>query len=164
MKLITPRLKLNVNISFPLLKFYTLARSPVASFTKEDNRGLAKRQLKTNGHLANRQLTSLVKEATAAIWFLANIRCAATLREISQFIIWIMTSAERKVYKMSISREILKKTSILSVIAAPSDGVSWLLVTQLLTVKHIEAETKWTPFRRRHFQVHFLEWKCLNSD
>ena len=23
---------------------------------------------------------------------------------------------------------------------------------------------KWTPFRRRHFQVHFLEWKCLNSD
>ena len=23
---------------------------------------------------------------------------------------------------------------------------------------------KWTPFRRRHFQMHFLEWKCLNSD
>ena len=22
---------------------------------------------------------------------------------------------------------------------------------------------KWTPFGRRHFQVHFLEWKCLNS-
>ena len=30
--------------------------------------------------------------------------------------------------------------------------------------QHIEAETKWTPFRRRHFEVHFLEWKCLNSD
>ena len=29
-------------------------------------------------------------------------------------------------------------------------------------IKHIEAETKWTPFRRRHFQVHFLEWKCMN--
>ena len=29
---------------------------------------------------------------------------------------------------------------------------------------HIEAETKWTPFSRRHFEVHFLEWKCLNSD
>ena len=29
---------------------------------------------------------------------------------------------------------------------------------------HIEAETKWTPFCRRHFQGHFLEWKCLNSD
>ena len=29
--------------------------------------------------------------------------------------------------------------------------------------KHIEAETKWTPFRRRHFQWHFLEWKCVNS-
>ena len=23
---------------------------------------------------------------------------------------------------------------------------------------------KWTPFRRRHFQMHFLEWNCLNSD
>ena len=23
---------------------------------------------------------------------------------------------------------------------------------------------KWTPFRSRHFEVHFLEWKCLNSD
>ena len=26
--------------------------------------------------------------------------------------------------------------------------------------KLIEAETKWPPFRRRHFQAHFLEWKC----
>ena len=26
--------------------------------------------------------------------------------------------------------------------------------------KHIEAETKWPPFRRRHFQTHLLEWKC----
>ena len=29
---------------------------------------------------------------------------------------------------------------------------------------NIEAETKWTTFRRRHFQMHFLEWKCLNLD
>ena len=27
-----------------------------------------------------------------------------------------------------------------------------------------KAETKWPPFRRRRFQRHFLEWKCLNSD
>ena len=26
---------------------------------------------------------------------------------------------------------------------------------------HIEAETKWPPFRGLHFQVHFLEWKCF---
>ena len=26
--------------------------------------------------------------------------------------------------------------------------------------QHIEAETKWPPFRSRHFQMHFLEWKC----
>ena len=35
----------------------------VASFTKEVNPRLAKRPLKTNGRLANRGLTSLVKEA-----------------------------------------------------------------------------------------------------
>ena len=23
---------------------------------------------------------------------------------------------------------------------------------------------KWTPFRRRHFQLHFPEWKCLNCE
>ena len=31
-------------------------------------------------------------------------------------------------------------------------------------IYHIEAETKWPPFCRRHFQMHFLEWKCLNID
>ena len=29
---------------------------------------------------------------------------------------------------------------------------------------HIEAETKWPPFCRRHFQMHFLQWKTLCSD
>ena len=27
---------------------------------------------------------------------------------------------------------------------------------------HIKAETKWPPFSRRHFQIHFIEWKCMN--
>ena len=26
--------------------------------------------------------------------------------------------------------------------------------------QHIEAETRWPPFSRRHFQMHFLEWIC----
>ena len=30
--------------------------------------------------------------------------------------------------------------------------------------KHIEAEAKWLPFCRWHFQKHFLEWKCMNFD
>ena len=29
---------------------------------------------------------------------------------------------------------------------------------------HWGRDKKWTPFCRRHVQVHFLEWKCLNSD
>ena len=27
----------------------------------------------------------------------------------------------------------------------------------------IGVEIKWQPFRRRYFQMHFLEWKCINS-
>ena len=38
--------------------------TPMAFSTKEVNPWLTKRPLKTNGHLANRALTSLVKEAT----------------------------------------------------------------------------------------------------
>ena len=32
------------------------------------------------------------------------------------------------------------------------------------TSLHIEAETKWSPFCRQHFQMHFLKWKYMNSD
>ena len=52
-----------------LLNFYsnvTEIGSTVASFTKEVNSRLAKRALKTNGRLANLELTSLVKEATVS--------------------------------------------------------------------------------------------------
>ena len=28
----------------------------------------------------------------------------------------------------------------------------------------IEAKTNETPFHRRHFQMNFIEWKCMNSD
>ena len=31
-------------------------------------------------------------------------------------------------------------------------------------VKRVEDETKWPKVRRRHFQMHFLEWKCMDFD
>ena len=31
-------------------------------------------------------------------------------------------------------------------------------------LKHIEAEAKWPPFARRHFQMDFLEWKYMYFD
>ena len=43
---------------------YMITNIPVASFTKEINPRLAKRPMIFNGRLANRGLTSLVKEAT----------------------------------------------------------------------------------------------------
>ena len=30
------------------------------------------------------------------------------------------------------------------------------------STEHIEAETKWPTFSGWHFQMHFLEWKCIN--
>ena len=30
--------------------------------------------------------------------------------------------------------------------------------------RDIEAEPTWPPFSERHFQMHFLEWKCMNFD
>ena len=35
---------------------------------------------------------------------------------------------------------------------------------RLKSIEHIEAETTWPPFSRRHFQMHFLEWKYMNCD
>ena len=40
-------------------------------------------------------------------------------------------------------------------------GRNWVKRVSIMgPFKHIEAETKWPPFRRRHFQSHFREWKC----
>ena len=40
---------------------------------------------------------------------------------------------------------------------------SFIVWGGLQAVYLIEAETKWLPFSRRHFQMHFLEWKCIHE-
>ena len=47
-----------------MISLLILSNTPVAFFTKEVNPRLVKHPLKTNGRLANLELTSLVKEAT----------------------------------------------------------------------------------------------------
>ena len=37
----------------------------------------------------------------------------------------------------------------------------WYNGTQLY-LQHTEAKTRWPSFSRRHFQMHFIEWRCLN--
>ena len=36
--------------------------------------------------------------------------------------------------------------------------------SDLWNTLHCDAATKWMPFHRRYFQLHFLEWKWFNSD
>ena len=31
-----------------------------------------------------------------------------------------------------------------------------------LNILHFETKTKWPSFRKRHFQMHFPEWKCMD--
>ena len=38
------------------------------------------------------------------------------------------------------------------------------LIWYLQTILQIETVTKWSTFRRRPFQMHFLQWKYLNFD
>ena len=57
---------------FSTIFFRSLRSGPLDGHSvtwKEFNWRLAKRPLKTNGRLANRQLTSLAKEDTAAVRF-----------------------------------------------------------------------------------------------
>ena len=37
------------------------------------------------------------------------------------------------------------------------------LISVIIFRPHIEVEKKWPPFSRWHFQMHFLEWRCINS-
>ena len=53
-----------LDMSWKITNLWLHIYLPVASFTKEVDLRLAKRTLKTNGRLANLELTSLVKEAT----------------------------------------------------------------------------------------------------
>ena len=47
-------------------------------------------------------------------------------------------------------------------------GIAWYLLyicsQYVHMISHIEAETKWPTFSTRHFQMHFLVWKCMNLD
>ena len=53
----------------------------MASFAKEDNPGLAKRPWKINGRLANRGITSLVKETTGALLIHCTVGNHSTIQQ-----------------------------------------------------------------------------------
>ena len=45
-----------------------------------------------------------------------------------------------------------------------ADDIEWTVYAFMrLLFQHIEVETKWPPFPRRHFRMHFLEWNIWIS-
>ena len=40
----------------------------------------------------------------------------------------------------------------------------WQCFDAAAAAKHNDVETKWPTFARRHFQIYFLEWKCLKFE
>ena len=73
-----------------------------------------------------------------------------------------------------VSRDSIQETSQRSEVTSPDVCISWnhsVWNTQQIASlsqsdyhEHIEAETKWPTFRRRHVQMHCLEWKCIYFD
>ena len=57
-----------------------------------------------------------------------------------------------------------KTDILLQMLTALYNVIRCGVVCSAMVSFHIEAETKWTPFRRRHIQMHFREWKCMNFD
>ena len=50
-------------------------------------------------------------------------------------------------------------------LACPLKGKRWAATGEMISCSPLLTHwgrDKWTPFRRRHFQMHFLEWKCIN--
>ena len=41
---------------------------------------------------------------------------------------------------------------------------NWQFLAIYCAPRRIKAETKWRLYARRHFQIHFLEWKSMNFD
>ena len=58
----------------------------------------------------------------------------------------------------------IPRASLLSSIHLFCIMISWHANASPDGSSHIEAETKWPPFPRRHFQTYFLEWKYSNFD
>ena len=88
--------------------------TPVASFTKEVNPQLAKGPLKTNGCLANRELTSLVNEAThvlvscvarisAAMILNVHVFCWKLFRPFASFQCWKLRKMLRHLYVLTVN-------------------------------------------------------------
>ena len=62
------------------------------------------------------------------------------------------------------SRPYLFSNSMPPPVVACASKVGNCLTHWSLGYWHIEAETRWTTFRRRHFQMHFLEWRYMSFD
>ena len=65
--------------------------------------------------------------------------------------------------EISYPRRSTKQVVFISILCQIVAIVVYVLLC-LCVILHIEAETKWSPFFRRHFQMHFREWKCMNFD
>ena len=60
--------------------------------------------------------------------------------------------------EMSYPTRSTKKVVSISILCQIFANVVYVL-SYIYVILHIEAETKWPPFFRRHFQMHFREWK-----
>ena len=100
----------------------------------------------------------------AIIWTNAGVLLIGPLgRKFSEILIGIQTSSLKKMHlKMSSAKwpPFYLGLNVLTLMLRSEHSRSIRSVPWF----HICSWTKWLPFCRRHFHMHFLEWKCLNLD
>ena len=93
----------------------------------------------------------------------------------SRFDVFVDASLNKRLNKPSCCR--CFATSRYSLWHHCNDGFTWciypyplVLIThgtsynQIISWLSHWGREQWTPFSRRHFQMHFLQWKCMNFD
>ena len=125
---------------------------PVASSTKEVNWRIAKRPLKTNGRLANRQLTNSKRGHCRPLL------CRVGLSTVMLCVFWVAQYCiiyYRAVMARSISPKSSQKIHH-NYLAPGYRQPSWWHTLLIL----IHCSVPCIHIIRRHFQIHFLETKC----
>ena len=105
----------------------------------------------TTNSISRHRPNMLLEPAVLLKYWLRQLSFSAPLDSLSWkwrlSVEWILSSACREAFTTKC-------------ICVPLFNFWVLNLMNKICPQHIEAETKWPPFRRRHFPIHFREWNC----
>ena len=81
---------------------------------------------------------------------------------VTQKMFHLMMSSRSRCFWQKFCSLTSKLSSEFQVVKSNKHGTDFSISPYQEPTSHIEAETRWPPLCRRHFLMHYLEWKCLN--